>query len=733
MLYSLSAIIFSQPSSLPIGGLSLDFKGSSLLILALAVMSMAWAFLAYRRTTPPASLGLRLFLGGLRATALLLVIFLIFEPALSLRRQVRLKPLLTVVFDDTQSMRNRDATGERSLKLAELMGDPTWNSLRERFEIRAFAAGDSLRDIAAVRYDSMKLATVGTDLAQAWERAVSDLDSAELSALVLVSDGGDNAGKDPRESAGASPIPIFTVGIGDTAAIRDASVASWVADPLLYKGKETTLVVRLKAQGMEGTAATLQLTAADERIIAQRDLRLPPDALETEVRLPFLPDRVGEIPYHLNLRAAEDERSLENNSRALFVNVKESRIRVLMVGGLPSFESMILQKAIIGLPDCELIPFSFSAEAPNWDRIANDLSSAVARADALILINLPPPQKAAPLREALKRALANHPLPLWAWVSSQSQAAYLQELLGAAFLFRPAGSIGEAPAIPLEYYAELDPDAELAESDFWRDLPPLVPPDFILEPTGSQRTLLVFQSIESGASLGPALMVWESGGRRFAINLGSGFWRWSFLSVGTGGSDELYLNHIMRLLRWLSMAAGSKSLQLKPDRNLYSAGDRIHFDARVLGGDGRPVASAQVEVSLQGPALAKIMLAGDAQGRYQGDFAPEALGSYSYQGLAMMGSDTLGADSGNFVVEAYNIEKETLIQNRPLLEAIAKASGGTYLLADSLSNLVPALPSVPRIRSVGWSRRFFLNWDIWGFVIGLLALEWIIRKRRGML
>lgn len=718
-----------------LAGFSLDFKGSILLLIALAALGIGWAALAYRRTLPPTRTALRIVLGMLRGLALLLLIFLIFEPAISLRQERQLKPLLAIIFDDSQSLKNKDASGLRSQQLARLVSNPAWGQLRQKFDLEIFAAGDSLRQMGSLAFDSLRLNAIGTDLSRAWERAQQREEGQDFAAIVLVSDGGDNTGRDPLKAAAAVKIPIYTVGVGDTARVQDASIVSLMGDEVAYCGKETELTIRIKARGLEGQPAALELTDSDNRTLAKQNLRLPPDDLEAEAVLKFIPERIGRLPITARLILSAKEWSTENNTRSFPLEVKKSRIRVLMVSGQPSFESMFLQQAIARLEDFELLPITFKQTGEVFSAQIESLDEAFARANVLLLINCLQQDTPAAARERLRRASAQHPLPIWIWAGSRMSAESLKTLIGdMPFSLINAPSSGEGQAAPVRFYVELDPDAELSESGLWNDLPPLTTPEFPVKLAASAQTLIALKDAETGATLGPALISWESGERRFAAAFGAGYWKWGFLSVGMGSSDELYLNFVRRVLRWLAASPESRPLRITPDQDLYAAGEAVHFDARVLGADGRSISSAQVEMTLQGPdGSEKILLEVDPAGRYAGRFRPEAVGTYSYEGVAMVGADTLGADSGSFMVEAYNVEKETLTQNRALLEGIATASGGVYFPADSLAKLANAISAPPRLVTVGWSRRFFLNWDVWAVLIGLLALEWIIRKRRGML
>lgn len=729
--FNISAIL----PILGLGGFSLDFKGSLIILIVLVALSLGWAAFAYRHTLPPTGIVLRLILGFLRASALLVLIFLIFEPSIVRHRELQLKALVVVIFDDSESMKMKDASGERGERLAALMDDPAWTGLSEKFDLVYFAAGDSLRSIEEPSFDLLQLNAIGTDLAAAWKAALKEMNGEEYAACVLVSDGGNNAGRDPVQAAREATLPIFSVGIGDTARVPDSRITSLVGGEIGYAGKKSRLTVGFKARGMERQTARLELLDPDGRILASLKVNLPPDNLETESTLEFTPERVGTLPLKVQLVTAGEEWSTVNNLRSFLLEVRESRIRVLQISGHPNFEATFFQQAARRIPDLEVTSLTIKKDGGIYARSSTNLTKALAQSDVLVLLDFPQPESSASVRARLRRAAVDHPLPTWIWAGRKPLTEDLQTICGdLPFKISPMRRHGEATAAPARFYAELDPDAESAETPLWWDLPPLQAPSFSIQLDNKINKLINLHDSETGQDWGPALISWEAGGRRLAASFGFGYWRWNFMNLGLAGSNEIYTGLLSRVMRWLAAPPQTRPLRLSPERKLYSSGEAVGFNAQVLGGDGRAITSAQVEIQLQGPeGTSKILLEPDQYGRYSGAFQPEGLGAYSFYGLAKLESDTIGADSGKFLVEAYNVEKEALSQNRSLLEAIAEASGGMYIPADSLAELGHHIEAQPRIVSVDWSRRFFLNWDLWILLVFLLGLEWFIRKRRGML
>jgi len=727
------------PAALALLGLSdfsLDFKGSTLLLAAMILLSFFWAIISYRRTLPPAGIGLRLFLGFLRFAALLTIIFLIFEPTISRQYQRVLKPLLPVIIDNSQSMAVDDASGKRSAQLDSLFRDPAWNSLGDKFELVYLSAGDSLAVMENLDFSALSFKSIGTNLTSSWQQIPDLLDGEPFSVCILISDGGHNEGLEPVQAARESDAAIYTVGIGDTTSVIDARIASISGSEIAYRGKKSEIVVRIKAVGEENQQGSLELISPKGNIFASKTIRLSGDDLLTEHTLDYTPENTGTLQLKIRLNTTSEEWSLDNNVRTFPVEVLESKIRALLVSGRPNYETAFIVQAAARLPDIEITSLTIDNHGEIYDDQSVNFEHLLAETDLLMVIGFPKQGARSATFSRLTRALAAHPLPVWVWTESRYRAAELKSLYGddLPLSATPTRTRYEGEAAPDRFYSVLDPDSESSEKILWRHIPPIQTPTFNVRLQGSVKTLVNLIDPATGQSLGPAIAVWESSGRRHAISFGSGYWRWSFLNQGISGGDELYAGLLMKTMRWLVTSSEIQPLTITTDRKLYSSGENVDFSAILRSGDGEIIKSGQIEITLRGPeSISKILLELDKNGNYRGVFQPEGVGDYTFEGTAEVNGESIGIDSGSFAVELYNIEKETLRQNRELLQAIASESGGAYVIPDSLQILADIINAPTRTVTTSWQRRIFLNWDLWAIVISLLALEWFIRKRRGML
>jgi hypothetical protein len=82
------------------------------------------------------------------------------------------------------------------------------------------------------------------------------------------------------------------------------------------------------------------------------------------------------------------------------------------------------------------------------------------------------------------------------------------------------------------------------------------------------------------------------------------------------------------------------------------------------------------------------------------------------------------------VADAGNPELATLTMNRPLLEAMANASGGRFLREEQAATELPnLLQSIDRRQVTIQETNLWSSWWWFGAVIVLLTVEWLMRKR----
>ncbi len=715
-------------------GYGLSLKGHALLYIVLACLALVAALFVYRRTLPPVSAWWRAILSALRVVALALILLLLFEPVLTIFRHRLEKPNVLVLVDKSASMSIRDTEGARQEMVRGVLSGSGLRTLGQRTELRYFSFSDSATLLEPKQLDTLSATGSETDLSAAWEKAERALVDESVAAVLLISDGANNHGPNPVRMAGLSNIPIYTIGVGDTTVRQDAVISELLANDVTYLNSIVPVDVRVRATGLDGKTSHIRLLDRNGVEIAGEEIRFSGKTSEVGVSLSFAATQVGHMHYYVVLDSIPGEWTAANNRRSLMIRVLESRSKVILLSGPPTPSLSVLRHTLESDSNFTVRDFVESSRggyllepAPTRDELS--------AASLVILVNFPSERTADELLADLTNSVSAQKTPIMFFAGpavQREKLAKLAEILPCQET-RQFPSETEVTLREVMSHPALTGTVPLPVS--WNELPPVFgnTGNFVVGPTA--QTVVVL----SRATLGipedePAVVIWTGGGRRGVAFLVWGTYRLKLgLAIDKRGAafhDEL----ISRLTRWLVSPLEEKRVRITTNKSLFSGGDRVFLQAQVYGADMVPREDASVMVTAtMGQRSETLPLQGRGHGRYEAAFLPWGEGEYSFRGSALAGADTLGKDAGTFAVEAFSIELLDTRQRADLLREIASASGGRYAPANTADTMLTALEFQPREvqhhREIPLWNRALMLW----IIIGALGIEWLIRKRRGML
>jgi hypothetical protein len=206
-------------------------------------------------------------------------------------------------------------------------------------------------------------------------------------------------------------------------------------------------------------------------------------------------------------------------------------------------------------------------------------------------------------------------------------------------------------------------------------------------------------------------------------------WRWRFEVA-----DQHHQRFWMQAATWIAappFMVDDKRISLGTDRLRYAEGDTAELRVRLRDEKGAIIndAKPRAHVFRNGLEIASLELESDPN--HGGVFRAitGALPSGDYQINITEGSTPNDAHL-NFRVESQsNQEWASLTMNRPLLEGMARASGGRFLREGDLSQLPDLLQQLDRSETRVNETLLWSSWWWFGAVIGLLTAEWLLRKK----
>ena len=273
--------------------------------------------------------------------------------------------------------------------------------------------------------------------------------------------------------------------------------------------------------------------------------------------------------------------------------------------------------------------------------------------------------------------------------------------------------------------------ADLAtNADTWQKLQP---PHFLAN-VKALPGAEVYLEADTGAAKIPAAVLRPFGAGRVYYHGFDESWRWRYEVA-----DQFHVKFWNQLASFVAeppFAARDKFVALDAGQLTYSPGDNANFRVRLRDGEGKPVTDAAVSAVLfrDGQKVATISLSPDAGGLYRGKSAALEPGNYEMAvESAVVPEGQLKARTQFKVAARESGERTLLSLNEDLLRQISTASGGEYYREEQSDALVAAIKGLSDGRVEEHDTVLWQDWPWFAVIVGLLTLEWILRKRAGML
>lgn len=303
----------------------------------------------------------RALLAGLRAAAVMLVLFLLFDPALTGQRIDPGEQAVAIVFDDSRSMAiaagDGLSRGQRVLDAYAAAGPGIEARLARQFRILHYRGGAGAQRLDAP--SSLEFDQPVSRLTAAVEGAARDAAAGtDVAAVVLFSDGVEQPGP-PLSTAAleATGIPVYTIGVDSDQTWRDLELESLAVKRSHFDKSPVAATLRVAAHGLAGETAVAEVLENGAPVVSER-LSIENGETVREVRLEFVPARRDWIAYEARVRLAEadtgapadaqsgSDRVAQNNARTFLVDNRERAFRILYLSGAPTWENKFFRRAL---------------------------------------------------------------------------------------------------------------------------------------------------------------------------------------------------------------------------------------------------------------------------------------------------------------------------------------------------------------------------------------------------
>jgi hypothetical protein len=673
---------------------------------------LLYAWLLYRKSKAFSESGkwIPKILFGLRFIAVALLVFLLFSPLLRFVTRTIEKPVIVILQDNSASLVNaKNAEFYQKSWPDQLMKLEA--SLSENYEVKKYSFSDRILDSFNLNYKGKE-----TDISAAFKEINNLYLNRNVGAVIVATDGIYNKGVSPLYIRNELKAPVYTIALGDTTLKRDLMIQQVNHNQLAYLNNTFPVEVNIDARKLNGQNSILRIEK-NGKLLETRNINISGNSFLKKEEFRFKAEESGIQRYKVSLSAVNGEFTLANNTRDFFIEVLDSRQKVLILADAPH-------------PDVAAIRFSLQ-QNENYEvdvQMGASFNASTKPYSLVVMHQLP--SRNNPAAKVLNEIQSNG-TPVWFIAGQNSGIQALNQAQSILQFNSSRGGFNDAqPKLNKDFSLfTLSEDLMLASAS----LEPLQVMNASIK-VQPQATVLFNQRIGSVDTQFPLLAFSSSVDKKQAVLAGEGIWRWRLQSFAEKQDHSLFDNFLSRIVQYLSVRTERRNLRIVTS-NSFSENESVTFEAEVYNATYELVNTPDVSLTIIDQNGKKFPYTFTrTSNAYRLDAGLLNAGEYKYEAITSVSGKQYQA-SGRFIVRPVLAEMINTTADHNLLKTWAERNQGKLLQPDQLSSLPDLIGKREDVKPVSHSETRLeelikIEW-IFFLLLAFLSAEWFLRRRNG--
>tara|TARA_B110000908_G_scaffold74524_1_gene89798 strand:+ start:7605 stop:9617 length:2013 start_codon:yes stop_codon:yes gene_type:complete len=627
-----------------------------------------------------------ILLSVLRFCTVFLLCFFLLKPVINLEIVEKEKPIIIFGIDNSASMlRASDSLFLQNQLIANL-SQFSESNLND-FQFQTYVFGESTKLSQDPDFTNKK-----TNISQ-FIQEISDVYSGKnLSALVLVSDGLYNYGKNPNYINFDVNCPVYTLAVGDTAKNKDLKINHVFNNDLAFLGNMFPINVSVQSQFFQDKKTKINLFK-EGKLLDSKDVFFQNIEETKTISFNVLADKKGIQEYQISITPFKEEKNTENNNSTVYIEVLESKQKLLLISDIVHPDISAISKAISSNDNYELT----ISTKDGFDGSYSDYNLII----------------------AYQTNIEFSDVPVWYFYGESSSASTLDW-----FTFNKSTLIEEASPVFNDFSL-----FSLSEDwDVWlKQLPPIYVPLGNYSSSGQS----IFTQSLKGIELEKPLFVFSNEvGIRQSVFIGEGIWRWRLYEYKQNKNHLLFDELIQKSIQYLVLKDDKRPFRLKAKNKIYN-NENLLLELDLYDSNYDLVNDVDVSLVLKDESNNEFDFLFDKnQNSYELNIDKLEVGNYTYTAQAKRGTNSYKQE-GSLKVIPLQLEFLDDQNNHEVLQELSNKNNGKFFYLNQLSFLLEELRNLEKT-SVLYSKKTFteLIHSKWISVLlfVFLSLEWIIRK-----
>jgi hypothetical protein len=649
-------------------------------------------------------------LAAFRMLVVATLCFFLLEPIIVRYLKRNEQPKILMVLDNSESIQNAK-TPENELEEFKKKWYNLKAELGENYDVEYLNMGSK-----SILSDSSNFKDKRSNLSQAFDFINSSYARQNIGAVVFASDGIYNRGSNPLYKNINKHSILYTVGLGDSTLKKDLILNDVNANAIAYLNNEYPIEINLSSYACENNSTQLSITREGKTLHTETiNINSNNFYKNTTVMLPA--DQAGTQHLKVSLSSIKGEFSTINNSKDVFIDIIDGREKVLLVYSGPHPDIGAIKEAIQSNQNYEVV-----------SKPLNEVSLSDVKQFSVAILHQVPNTVYNPRN--LISALRAESIPIWVIAGSMTFVEQLQLISPAAKIDRNQGRFNESQAnynTNFKFFELEDNTKTLIGS-----LPPLKTP-YGQYSGAEQLNSLLYQKIGSVNTSIPLWSFSTQNNEKTAYLFGEGFWKWRMIDYAENESHDASNELVNKTIQFLTVKEDKRKFRVYASKNTYDEDETVKFYAELYNASYEPINTADVKLTLSNSDNKIFNYTFSKTGKsYVLDLGLLAPGTYSYVAKTTESTEPI---SGKIIVKPLQLEMINTRADFGLLRTMSQKHNGQFIKANELNKLKELIVKNQNVSSISYNEKKpdeLINLKLIFFILlGLLSLEWFIRKYEG--
>lgn len=685
----------------------------AIFLLILSIMVAWWSY-SYLKNISPLKKGT---LVVLRASALSLLIFLLFNPYSSTEVPAEENRTIAVYLDNSQSL---------TVDRGAFQGEDSYFDLLETLEYEiegSFEVSYFHFDNEIYPGNDLDLDGSATNLYQVYEHFREN--ENRYLASVILSDGIITRGRNPMFSVENLSKPVITIPLGDTTTVRDIAISTIDAPEKVYTLTTQTISVEISQQGFEGYDIEINVNR-DNEFHTSGAIQFNADQSTHAFEFTTEFTESGLYTFDVSIPLLDEEFTHQNNRRNFSIEAVEDKTEIVSVAFEIHPDIASVRRLIASDQQYELISSTYLSRETVLGTRLEDLSTT----PDLIVVHGMPDQPYSVLNWLTNTSAPLLFLALPSSFENRFWPEYLQEVLPYTM-----GEDSNLIQVQIDSFLSNEsqhPILNISSAGLQRF--PLLVTSNSDYTTSSLASVLLSSNYQGDTLSLPILVVEEAGAKRIAALNAINWFRFeNNRSEETRDFFDAFFNNI---ISWTASSPDHENLVIEPARDTFNENESVQIRGTLVNELGNPEPDATIELQiyeqLSENPIRTFTMSHDQNGRYTTDAGSLPKGFYRAAGTAVLEERQLGSDQAVFSVGESVVEFLNTKRNDPLLSSLAEQSDGLFLDDHNIGRLIQFLNKRMDMEAesgISTQTDYFHRSYLWFVVILIfLSAEWLLRR-----